>query len=448
MTWLRRFLPTTIRTQMVLLIVVAIIVVVKAGSLLENLEGGEYSDDNDVTVARAETVAALFAQTPPEDHAALLAGARRAGMDIALTDQRDFESLVEAERTGGFLSRMLSLLFSAEYHDMSPGTEIVLHDGSPAIFVPITQQNALLYMPDASTFVVHDFTSRYTYYFISFVTFVALFSVFGIRAITAPLRNLMRELASTKAFLDNDAPLKAQGSREIADLTNVLNELKFRIRAMMAGQTRMLRAVSHDLRTPLTRIRLRSERIENAELRDQIVADVGNVNKLINATLDYIRNDRDTEQPERTDLASMLETIVADYSDLGSDITYDGPPRLIWTVKPNAFQRAIVNLCDNGLKFGTSVTVTLRDTGTGVKIEIRDNGPGVPETSRGRLIEPFFKLDDARSEKNAPSGFGLGLSIVDDIVRDHGGTVSFHDNEPHGLVVALTFTDDTLAPSS
>ncbi|WP_180900696.1 ATP-binding protein [Martelella soudanensis] len=440
---LRRFMPTTIRAQMVLLVVVAIAVVVNAGALLERLEDRDYSTDSDAVVAQAELLAALMSETPPDGRRALLENARRTGMDVFMADGRQFETLEEAEQSAGFVSLMLSLLFQARYDDsLASGTSIILYEDRPALLVSITQSEALVYIPRSAGF---DLTSRYTYYFLSFVTFVALFSIFGVRAITAPIRALSRELASTKAFLDKDLPLKEQGSREIVDLIRALNDLKFRIQAMMAGQNRMLRAVSHDLRTPLTRIRLRSERIEDPGLRDKIVSDVAKVDMLINATLDYIRNDRDTEQPERTDLASMLETIVADYSDLGSDIAYDGPPRLVWTVKPHAFQRAIVNLCDNGLKFGTHVTVVLRESGAGAQIEIRDNGPGVPEAMRGRLLEPFFKLDDARGADHFPTGFGLGLSIVDDIIRDHGGTVSFHDNVPHGLVVVLSFSTDTPA---
>lgn len=441
---LRRFLPTTIRAQMVLLVIVAIAVVVNAGALLERLENRDYSTDSDAVVAQVELLAAMMSNTPPERRDALLESARQTGMDVFMAEAANFESLEEAEESAGFISLMLSLLFQARYDDsLAPGTRIIHFEGRPALLATVGQDGkAIIYIPRPSGF---DITSRYTYYFLSFVTLVTLFSIFGVRAITAPIRDLSRELSSTKAFLHKDTPLKEQGSREFVELVRVLNELKLRIRAMMEGQTRMLRAVSHDLRTPLTRIRLRSERIEDDTLRGQIVADVGKVDMLINATLDYIRNEKDTEQPERTDLASMLETIVADYSDLGSDIAYDGPARVIWTVKPHAFQRAIVNLCDNGLKFGTAVTVALRKTPSGLEIAIRDNGPGIPEDVRARVLEPFFKLDDARSERGSPTGFGLGLSIVDNIVRDHGGTMSFHDNEPHGLVVVLRFSDDAQA---
>ncbi len=199
----------------------------------------------------------------------------------------------------------------------------------------------------------------------------------------------------------------------------------------------MLRSVSHDLRTPLTRVRMRAERIGDGSIRDQILSDIAQVNSLINATLDFLRADRKTEQWERTDIASVMQTICSDFSDMGGAITYEGPARLIWPCKPGALTRAITNLCENGLKFATQVKMILGEDSLSVRIEILDDGPGIPQQFRHQVLEPFFKMDAARTRGVHQTGFGLGLSIVDEIVRDHGGSIVFDDNVPHGLRVSI-----------
>lgn len=157
---------------------------------------------------------------------------------------------------------------------------------------------------------------------------------------------------------------------------------------------------------------------------------------MIDETLTCLRNDVSTEALQRTDIASVLQTVCSEFCDVGFSVSYSGPDRLSGWCKPNALARAIGNLCDNGVKFAPNVTVALAATDTGALIEVSDDGPGIPMAVRARVFEPFFKADAARGTM-PKHGFGLGLSIVADIVQGHGGKIELRDNRPTGLVVKV-----------
>ncbi|QXC52835.1 hypothetical protein KHC17_27245 (plasmid) [Agrobacterium salinitolerans] len=204
---------------------------------------------------------------------------------------------------------------------------------------------------------------------------------------------------------------------------------------MIESRTRMLRGISHDLRTPLTRLRMRAERLSDGSSRDAMLSDIDRLNRLLTESLDYLRDNHRREATERTDLASLVKTVCTEFADIGSNVEYRGPNRLIVHCPPLAMARAITNLCDNATKFGQSVLVELRQSSNGVTIDISDDGPGVSATDKQRILEPFFKADAARTGPN--DGFGLGLSIVAEIVQAYGGRLDLLDCLPQGLRVRL-----------
>ena len=197
----------------------------------------------------------------------------------------------------------------------------------------------------------------------------------------------------------------------------------------------MLRGIGHDLRTPLTRLRLRADRMEEGPVRDGLLSDIMRIEMLLNEVLKYLRDDYATEPMQRADVASLLQTVCAEFSDVGFRVRFEGPNRMIIDCKPLAIMRAVTNLCDNSVKFATEVIVSLKSGKAGCEISVTDNGPGIPEHLRTRVFEPFFKGDDARAQ--GQEGFGLGLSIVADIVHAHHGTVSLKDKAPSGLIFQI-----------
>jgi signal transduction histidine kinase len=277
--------------------------------------------------------------------------------------------------------------------------------------------------------------------------FVLLLSIYAVRWIIAPLAAVAEAALSFGRSPRDDHAISRRGPREITQVADALNEMRTRVRALLEDRTRMLAAISHDLRTPLTRLRLRAERVGEEGLRDGMLNDIVKVGHMLDETLDYLREDGRSEAMSRVDLPSLLQTICWEFADMGDSVTYDGPARLVCTVRPRALTRALTNIVENGVKHGTAVTVTLKGTPhDGIAITIADDGPGIPAALHEKVFEPFFKADSARARNN--SGFGLGLSIAQDIVKRHGGGISLLARQPAGLAVQILLPAERAAQTS
>jgi len=270
------------------------------------------------------------------------------------------------------------------------------------------------------------------------VIFVTLLSVYAVRSIIAPLASLATAAQSFGRSAEDTRLASGNAPREIAQVAEALEEMRTRIRALLDERTRVLTAISHDLRTPLTRLRLRAERVADQELREGMMQEVACVTHMLDETLHYLREDVRAEHLVRIDLPSVLQTVCAEFADVGYAVSYAGPPRLTWTCRPNLLKRAITNIVDNAVKHALVVTVSLRsrDDGT-AQIDIADDGPGIPVALRARVFDPFFKGDDARGAV-ARGGFGLGLSIARDVVKSHGGEIELVEGTQRGLIVRLS----------
>ena len=179
--------------------------------------------------------------------------------------------------------------------------------------------------------------------------------------------------------------------------------------------------------------------MDEGSVRTALLSDVNRVDKLLAQSLNYLRDDYATEPVERVDVASILETVCCDFADVGFAVRYIGPSKLIANCRPLSISRAVTNLCDNAVKFASTVEVQLCEREGGFAITVTDDGPGIPPALRERVFEPFFKIDSARAEGKA--GFGLGLSIVSDIARSHRGSVELLTRRPHGLIARMMVSD-------
>lgn len=273
---------------------------------------------------------------------------------------------------------------------------------------------------------------------------VLLLSLYAASTITAPLLRFAEAARTLRPDEGPDHPFDESGAAEIQTLAKSLNDMRARVQTMIEDRTRMLRAISHDLRTPLTRLRLRAERSNQPELKASFLADIAILSDMIDDTLIYLSKEMATDKLLNVDLPSLLETICADFSDMGYEVDYTGPERFAYRCKPRWLARAVTNLVENSTKFAQRVTVTLSLNKNGsVRISVRDDGPGLPAELRARVIEPFYKVETARTSSER-TGFGLGLSIVDDIVRAHGGKIELTNASPHGLVVHINLpAEDT-----
>src|SRR3546814_917421 len=175
-------------------------------------------------------------------------------------------------------------------------------------------------------------------------------------------RSLSSGAAAAQSFgrsPDDSRIVSRGGPREIAQVADALNDMRIRIRALLDDRTRMLAAISHDLRTPLTRLQLRAERIADQELREGMLREIAQVTRMLDFTLNYLREDVRSESASRIDLPSVLQTICAEFADVGHAVSYEGPGRLTWTCRPSVLTRAISNVIDNAVKHGSEVTVEI-----------------------------------------------------------------------------------------
>jgi signal transduction histidine kinase len=268
---------------------------------------------------------------------------------------------------------------------------------------------------------------------------ILFLSIYAVRWIISPLSSIASAARSFGRAGGDDAELSVDGPREIEQAAEALNDMRKRVRVLVNERTQMLVAISHDLRTPLTRLRLRVERLKDASPRAAMLQDIVTINNMLGETLAYVREGNHREEASLTDLPSLLETIAAQFADIGHEVSYRGPDRLAFAGRVQAIGRAVTNVVENATKFGSRADIILRALGDGaVKIEITDDGPGIAPELLDRVFEPFFKGDSARSIEGR-TGFGLGLSIARDIVERHGGAIELVNRERYGLSVSMTF---------
>jgi signal transduction histidine kinase len=262
---------------------------------------------------------------------------------------------------------------------------------------------------------------------------VLLAAVLVLRNIGAPLRALAS--AANTVGQGNPVRIAEEGAGDLKLVAKAFNAMQARITDLISARTQALAAVSHDLRTPLSRLRLRAGFVEDETAREAMEADVDEMTAMLDSLLAYLGGDEDPEPRRLVDLAAMVMTLVDAATDAGHAASYAGPERLLVEVRPLSMKRAISNVLQNAILYGGRGGVTLREDGARIVLAIEDDGPGIAEADRAGVLEPFHRLDSARARNSA--GLGLGLTIVDKILRREGGTLTFHDRPQGGLRVEI-----------
>ena len=204
----------------------------------------------------------------------------------------------------------------------------------------------------------------------------------------------------------------------------------------LEDRNRVLAAVSHDLKTPITRLRLRAELLDDATLREKVLADLDEMQQMAQASLDFLRSGTDQEPVAALDLDALLEALQEDAEDAGYSITLAGGPiRRPLRGRPLALKRCLTNLVDNALKYGQQATITVTETPTRLTLIIRDAGPGIAEAELEQVFAPFYRLEGSRNRDTG--GAGLGLSIARNIARAHGGELRLRNHPQGGLEAVL-----------
>lgn len=257
------------------------------------------------------------------------------------------------------------------------------------------------------------------------------------RRIAGPLRHLA-EAAERLGRGEAVAELAIQGPQEVRRAAAAFNQMQGRIRRFVEDRTRMLAAISHDLRTPIATLRLRAEEIDDDEAREGILRPLEELSALAEATLAFAREEG-AEEARKADLASLVESVASDLAELGRPVSFEDAPRIPLVCRASSLRRAVRNLIENAVAYGESAQVSLRldpERRGHVQIVVDDQGPGIPEAELDRVFEPFVRLESSRSRRTG--GTGLGLSIARSIARAHGGDVLVANRPGGGLRATLS----------
>lgn len=415
------------RTAVVLLVGLAIVQV--AGltiHALDRIDLQRLGQARDVAV-RVVSTYRMVMTTAPERRREMLSQLRRLpGLTAELTSEPPDAALANGVPFGQRIIRAninsVSLMGVPHWHEMRIATEpdrhvlIAMHlpDGDWLnLTVPIEPPRAW----HSPTFLAA---------FLLMTVAAAGLTLWAVRRLTAPVRTL----AAAAEALGRDVnapPLPEGGPSEVATAAVAFNTMAARIRRFVDDRTALLTAIGHDLRTPITRLKLRAEFIEDDEQRGKVLADLEELEAMVSATLAFGRDASAAEQVASLDLAELLRTVLDETGDIQPEaaarLAYDGPPHLTVRARPLALKRALTNLVSNAVIYGGCARVGLNSPAHGtVVIEVEDDGPGIPPGDLERVFEPFYRGEPSRNRETG--GVGLGLPIARNILRAHGGDVA------------------------
>lgn len=266
-----------------------------------------------------------------------------------------------------------------------------------------------------------------------------LLALWAAHGLVRPLRDLA---AAARDFdIEGDpCPLPEAGPEEVRVASRAFDGMRRRIHDLVEDRTRMLAAMGHDLRTPITRLRLRGEFLADDTVKAEILSDLAMMSDMIEGALTYLREGRHAEKPVLVDLTALVGTVCDGAVDLGRDVVWDGPAHLVRRVRPQSLARALTNLVDNAVKYGTRARVRLSEAQKRVVVEVEDDGPGIPEAQRMAMLRPFVRGDAARN-LNEAQGFGLGLAIAAAAIEGDGGSLTLQTAASGGLLVRIELFD-------
>ncbi len=334
----------------------------------------------------------------------------------------------------------------------NPFDGVILPAEDPSGMTPMAYGSVRLASGCYLTFVNYKnniLLPRMSYLTLYFITFTAvagtLLFYWLFTRMTRPLKDLMRQAEKLSSDYKT-APLKAAGPKEIQDLQHSFNRMQENLVSFIDDRTRILASISHDLKTPLTSLRLRTEFLEDSEDTRKIRDTVDVMTRMVKATLLFARGDEQTEEAREIHLPSLVESICSNYLDAGRDIAYaekgDVRNARSFFCSSTDMHRILQNLIDNAFQHGRKVTVTLAETPEKITLSVADDGPGIPEDKLEEVFAPFTRLDQARNTENAH--VGLGLSIVRNTVLKQGGSIVLRNVAPHGLEALITYDNKKL----
>ncbi len=255
-----------------------------------------------------------------------------------------------------------------------------------------------------------------------------------IRQITRPI-NRLAEAADAFGRGEEIRPVRPTGPAEIREAIDAFNNMRERLSRFVLDRMKMLAAVGHDLRTPITTMRLRAEFIEDEETRARILSSLDEMQQMAEGALAFAREESAAEPTRIVDLNALVQTVCEDQADMNRSVTYRENGRLLYRCRPHSLRRAVRNLVENAVIHGKSARVSLNRPASEVWITVEDDGLGIPEENMSQVFMPFVRLDELRGQETG--GIGLGLAIARSIARGHGGDIRIKNRAGGGLSATI-----------
>ena len=281
---------------------------------------------------------------------------------------------------------------------------------------------------------------KYPFFWIIIALGLLAIAIWATHRLSRPWTQLAK--AADRFGVDVNAPaIEVSGPSEVRQAAQAFNRMQARLRRFISDRTQMLAAISHDLRTVLTRMKLRAEFIEDTTQREKLQADIDEMNAMLAATLSFARDDVEAEPAVKTEITSLLSTLCDDLSDTGEAVRFHSDATVYARVHPVSLRRALSNLIANAIRYGNEADVALTTEKDDAIITIADRGPGIAESERENVFSPFYRLESSRNRETG--GTGLGLTIARTIIRRHGGDIQLSDRPGGGLRINVTLPLDS-----
>ena len=455
-----RLLPRSLFGQIVLALVAGIVVAQLAGAWLLLDDRSRFGDRlrREYAAQRIAGIITVLDAAPVEERPRLVRALSVPPTRLTLDEpwqtsgaELGPESSVFLQRVARELERPLPLQVLSFRHvprpERRPGRDLermermerhARHDG-PLVLLAVTQarlqDGAVVTFRHALPQPPSDWPLRLLGLLALLAAVVALLSGWAVRRLTRPLASLAGAADGLARNLDQK-PLEEKGPQEVRRAARSFNAMQRSLKSYLETRAQALAGVSHDLRLPLTRLRLRLEQFPEGEARSAMQRDIEEMDAMVGGTLDYLRAGSDTERAVKLNLNALVESLAEDAEAAGAKVSLRGTALPV-TARPQALRRCLANLIDNARRYGGGeVDVTLRDGPGAVEIRIEDRGPGIPAEERERVFEPYVRLEASRARHTG--GTGLGLAIARAVARAHGGDVRLEAREGGGMVAILT----------
>lgn len=390
-------------------------------------------------VQRLGRVADALDRTPAAGRVALLQAFTSAHIDFSLTDRPNIPIIDGA--LGKLQARLRQQLGEARQVRVAAGPDeteagVPLHTH---IFFTLADGQVVRathhFSPDGRV-VPSRHLPLLTGYFLA----IALLALVAMRWAVQPLRRMAAAADALGRDLSGP-PLPETGPREVRQAAHAFNTMQNRLASYLDDRLRILAAVSHDLKTPITRLKLRAEMLADEGQREKVLRDLEDMETMIGATLDFLRGEADKESGVPLDINALLSTLRDDMAALGERVEVEGEATQPLQARPQALKRCLANLLENAVRYGGNARIRVEDSPTELALHIDDDGPGIPDDRLEQMFQPFRRGEDSRNR--ATGGVGLGLAIARNLARAHGGEVTLSNRPEGGLRVTVVLPRGT-----